>query len=56
MKIKMSPYTISKNCTDLADIECGLLELKNILAASKPPRYAYTRYVNLIAKKQKLTK
>ncbi len=56
---ELSSYTVAKNCTDLTDVEQGIKELKDYFAAcekagKKPSITAYTRFVKLHNKKDKL--
>jgi hypothetical protein len=58
---KLSPYTLARNCTDLADVNEGIKELasyfKNCEKTGKQPTTtAYVRYSKLILKKEKLNK
>ncbi len=53
--MKLSPYTIAKNCTDLSDIKVGIDEVVNYLKVTKvPKRTAYLRLHKLEIKKKKL--
>jgi len=54
----LSPYTKESNCTDLADVECGINEIRNSVkaleaAGKKVPSYYYIRLSKLQIKKTK---
>jgi hypothetical protein len=56
---KLSPYTIARNCTDLWDVEAGLMELKAFLDyheknGYKTPDEALRRWAKLRQKKLKM--
>jgi len=56
--MKLSAYTIAKNCSDLTDVEAGIEELKNYFhqceTDNKPIcKTAYIRFYKLMAKKDK---
>jgi hypothetical protein len=49
--MKLSAYTIAKNCTDASDCIYGIDELKAYLnRAKKPNKTAYIRYFKLTEK------
>lgn len=60
--MKLSPYTIAKNCTDLADVECGIAELKPAIMAfeklgksyKKGGKIIFIRYAKLLNKRDQL--
>lgn len=57
--MKLSKYTIVKNCTDLQDIQVGISEIKSIIDSNNAhnvPQWIYQRYYKLVAKQEKLTK
>lgn len=57
MAIKLSAYTMAKNCTDLSDVAVGMEELsKYINSTTKPCKSAYIRYHKLNEKRLKLKK
>jgi len=50
--MKLSAYTIAKNCSDLADVEAGIDEIKKYFAkcenkGEKPKDTAYIRFAKL---------
>jgi len=54
----LSAYTIARNCTDIADLTCGIDEIKEAMqiwlqSGKKIPSYYYTRLFHL---KKKLAK
>lgn len=58
MKIKLSPYTIASNCTDLTDIRDGINEIheemKRLVSEGKNvPSFFYSRLSKLQAKRKK---
>lgn len=58
MKIKLSPYTIASNCTDLTDIRDGINEIheemKRLVSVGKNvPSFFYSRLSKLQAKRKK---
>lgn len=53
----LSNYTIAKNCTDVSDVDMGIVEIrKAIKAGTKTPSWVYQRYEKLCKKREKLTK
>jgi hypothetical protein len=57
--MKLSNYTIAKNCTDINDLNEGIKELdkyfkKCHVEGKKAIKTAYSRYSKLIDKKNKL--
>lgn len=57
--MKLSPYTIAKNCTDINDVNVGLNELREYfnlceINGTKPLVTAYKRLSKLLTKKDKL--
>lgn len=54
----LSAYTIAKNCTDLADVQCGINEIREYLNScdkegKKPTSTSLIRFSKLMAKKEK---
>ena len=59
MKIKLSPYTIASNCTDLSDIHDGINEIqdeiKRLVSEGKNvPSFFYSRLSKLQTKRKKI--
>jgi len=56
----LSPYTIANNCTDMADINVGLQEMKNAFKtytdtngkSANPPKSFYIRFSKLVEKEK----
>jgi hypothetical protein len=54
--MKLSSYTIAKNCSDITDCNDGIKELKEYLKIHKHPvKSVYIRYYKLVEKLKKLT-
>jgi hypothetical protein len=59
--MKLSPYTVAKNCTDLADIQVGIKEVTQYLIKAHwdiklPKTLAYIRLAKLYKKKEVINK
>ena len=59
--MKLSAYTIAKNCSDLSDVNAGIDEMKKYFADcdkenKKPTTMAYIRFSKLGIKKDKFLK
>jgi len=53
--MKLSSYTIAKNCCDIADVSTGIMYLKEYLKRTANPKpTAYRRYAKLITLRSKL--